>query len=71
MSIFDDADKNAAELETTGEKTFDCKDFVRGMRDCSSGVPHESGKGLEYDTGYAKQYAIEQQATNLTEQQGV
>lgn len=34
--------------------------FLQGQQDCKEGVPHKSGKGADYDRGYATQYEWEQ-----------
>ena len=33
----------------------------QGKKDCTDGVPHESGHGISYDYGYSEAYAKEQQ----------
>lgn len=35
--------------------------FLQGQKDCQDGKPHESGKGEDYDRGYACQYELEAQ----------
>jgi len=35
-------------------------DFIQGQKDCAEGIPHQSGKGEDYDRGYAAQYELEQ-----------
>lgn len=35
-------------------------DFIKGQSDCKNGVPHQSGKGEDYDRGYSTQYQLEQ-----------
>lgn len=40
--------------------------FLQGQRDCQAGIPHESGKGADYDRGYACQYERDQVATELS-----
>ena len=34
--------------------------FLQGQKDCQDGKPHEAGKGVDYDRGYACQYELEQ-----------
>ena len=35
------------------------KDYFEGMRDAENGVPHKSGRSIEYDNGYASQREFE------------
>jgi len=37
-------------------------DFLQGQRDCQAGIPHQAGKGKDYDHGYGFQYGLEQAA---------
>jgi len=39
---------------------FDAEMYMAGMRDCKDGVPHQDGKGANYDKGYSDEYTIEQ-----------
>ena len=35
--------------------------FMKGFYDCENDVAHETGKGEDYDAGYSRRYAEEQQ----------
>lgn len=45
---------------------MDADQYLKGMSDCKNGVPHEDGKGEDYDTGFAHQYELEQLQSELT-----
>jgi hypothetical protein len=38
-------------------------DFIDGQKDCRSGVPHQPGRGKEYDRGYEFEYWSQELAT--------
>lgn len=46
--------------KTTQEIDMNTDQFLQGQRDCRDGVPHQAGKGADYDRGYAAQYEADQ-----------
>jgi len=49
------------ELKRLRERDMDKQQHEQGKKDCTDGVPHESGHGISYDYGYSEAYAKEQQ----------
>jgi len=52
------------------ELTTENQDYLRGMKDCIAGKPHEVGQSMEYTEGYSNQYYNEQSLTNRSENNG-
>ena len=40
-------------------------EYLKGMRDCKDGKPHQPGMSQDYNEGYSCQYSAEQSLTAM------
>ena len=61
QGYFDIAKQRIEQATQQTEKHMNHQQVEQGKRDCTDGVPHQSGRGDSYDYGYSVAYAKEQQ----------